>query len=231
MSRGTKQTTGGNVQFYSFNYGRFTRRVDENFPGAEARVLKKGKNEGKTIYEYACDEIEGAITNISVRESPFGKNLKIEIDVSTPEDPDNTIVLEFKFSSGAGKALLKKLPNIDFSKDVILKAYAIFDKEKDRTNYYITPYQEGKKIESAFTKDNPNGLPQLEKKKIKGETVWDDTEQLEFFEALISSTTYGEKTKFVYEEAEEIPEEVHEEEYSDEAEETHEEETEEKFPF
>ena len=36
------------------------------------------------------------------------------------------------------------------------------------------------KVQPAFTKDAPNGLPQMKQVKIKGAMVWDDSEMTEF---------------------------------------------------
>ena len=37
-----------------------------------------------------------------------------------------------------------------------------------------------------FTKNNPNGLPPLQKIKIKGKETWDDSEAMEFLEKMVT---------------------------------------------
>ena len=112
------------------------------------------------------------------------------------------------FSSSYAKSFLKRLPNIDFSKDVVLRGYDILDKEKGRIKYYLVPRQDGK-IESAYTKENPNGFPDMQKIKVKGKDVWDDTDQLEFLRDLINKTHFQ---GLPGEEAEEAPQEPAEDE-------------------
>ena len=39
------------------------------------------------------------------------------------------------------------------------------------------------KIAPAFTKDKPNGLPEMKQIKVKGKVTWDDSDMCEFLEA------------------------------------------------
>jgi hypothetical protein len=47
---------------------------------------------------------------------------------------------------------------------------------------YLTISQDGEKVEYFFTKDNPNGLPEMEKIQVKGKPTWDDTKRLIWLE-------------------------------------------------
>jgi hypothetical protein len=88
--------------------------------------------------------------------------------------------------------LLNKLPNIDFSKDVILKVFRIFNEVSKKDKDYLVVYQggmtKGHKVETAFPKEKPNGLPPMEQIKVKGSLVWDDTKQMEWLENLVMTT-------------------------------------------
>lgn len=63
-------------------------------------------------------------------------------------------------------------------------------KDATKTVSGITLYQGGK-IAPAYTRDNPNGLPEMEKitQKIKGKmtTTWDDTAMMEFLENMATN--------------------------------------------
>lgn len=48
--------------------------------------------------------------------------------------------------------------------------------------------QEGKSLKWYFTKDNPHDLPQLERKTVNGQQVWDATGQQEFFIDMITKS-------------------------------------------
>jgi hypothetical protein len=191
MSRGAKTQTNGGEKMLSFMAGKFVERVDENTTGAVARVLEKGPNAGKTVYELSYEGYEGQIYDVQTEASEYGTRLVIFMDVSTVEQPNAKVKITLPLSSGPAKAFLSRLPVIDFSKDVLLNGYNIQSKETGRFNQFIVPYQDGKKIEAFYTKDKPNGLPKMQQIKVKGNLVWDDTEQLEFYTALINSTPFS----------------------------------------
>jgi hypothetical protein len=183
--RGATNTQSGGLKYLSFMSGKFVQRVQEGTEGSNPRELKKGPNEGKIVHELEYDTYEGQIYNIETEAGEYGTRLHIFIDVSTDEDPDSKVKLSLPLSSGPAKGFLSRLPVIDLAKDVVLKGYNIENKETGRFNSYLVPYQDGQKLASQYTKDNPNGLPKMKQIKVKGAKVWDDTEQLEFFEALI----------------------------------------------
>lgn len=193
MQRGAQSTEQNPVKYWSFMGGLFAQRVPEGTKGATSRELTKGPNEGKIVHEIHMDTIVGALVDIKIKESQYGKGFQMIIDVTEPGEPLQYFAIDFKFD-GAGKNLLYSLPNIDLSKDLGLKTYAIEDKEKGRVNYYCVAYQgsldKAGKIEKAFTRENPNGLPEMVKIKVKGVEQWDDTAQIEFLENIILSIPY-----------------------------------------
>src|SRR5690606_9217281 len=80
-------------------------------------------------------------------------------------------------------SILKCLPNIDLSKPVKLQPWSLIDKkDPTKTVTGATIWQDNVKIEPYYTKENPNGLPQMRKVKFKGEERWDSTDMDEFLE-------------------------------------------------
>lgn len=187
--RGATNTQSGGMKYLNFMSGKFVQRVAEDTPGSTPRELKKGPNAGKSVHELHFDTYEGQIYNVETEDrGEYGVSLNIFIDVSTQEDPDSKVKLSMSLSSGPAKGFLSRLPVIDFAKDVVLKGFNILNKENGRTNQYLVPYQDGQKLASQYTKDDPNGLPPMEQIKVKGKKTWDDSKQLEFYEALIKKT-------------------------------------------
>lgn len=186
--RGAANTQSGGMKYLNFMSGKFVERVTEGTPGSTPRELKKGPNAGKMVHEISYDTYEGQIIDIKTEDTEYGQKLNIFIDVSTEEDPDSKVKLSLPLSSGPAKGFLSRLPVIDFTKDVVLKGYNIENKETGRFNSYLVPYQGGEKLLSQFTRENPNGLPPMEKIKVKGKEQWDDSKQLDFYEALITKT-------------------------------------------
>ena len=58
-----------------------------------------------------------------------------------------------------------------------------WDKDKQKQFSYIK--QDGATVKSKYTKDEPNGMPPMEKKKLKGQEVWDDSDQLDFLDEML----------------------------------------------
>lgn len=194
MQRGAKQKTESPVKYWGFSRGQFVRRVNENTKGAISRTLEKGPNAGKVVYEIFMDEITGQLIDIKIKDGDYGKSFQLLIDVSI--DEPEFFAIDFKFQS-AGKRLLKTLPNIDISQDIAIRTW-----EMDTTNAKGEPitmtgatvYQgeisKAGKVPPAYTKDEPNGFPELKEVKVKGKKVWDDSDQIEFLEDLISSISF-----------------------------------------
>lgn len=156
--------------------GKVVRRFKEATKNTVERVLTKGVNAGKTVYEEFYDYIEGHIIDIAVKKTDkMGKFWKI-----TLLDEGTEYVLEMNYSSGYSSAFLKTLPNVDFTKPVRITPKMTLENGKKRATLFVN--QNGTGLKWYFTKDNPNGLPQMVKTKHKGEEVWDDTEMLDFLE-------------------------------------------------
>lgn len=184
------------MKYWSFSKGQFVRRVDENTKGATPRILEKGPNEGKQVFEIFSDEMVGLLVDIKIKESEYGKSFQFILDVTTDDNNPEFYAIDFKFN-GSGKSLLKKLPNIDLDNDIALVCYTMDGtnaKGDPIKNYYAVPYQgainKTGKVLPAYTKEEPNGFPEMKKVKIKGKEQWDDTDQIEFLEDLINSIEF-----------------------------------------
>ncbi len=59
------------------------------------------------------------------------------------------------------------------------------DDGKNKSSLFIN--QEGVPIKHAFTRDNPNGMPDMEQVTVKGQQVWDDTKRLEFLHNMVAT--------------------------------------------
>jgi len=196
MSRGTSNSETGGFKYLSFMAGKFVQRVPEGTKGAEPRELKKGPKMGTIIHELKFDKLGGQILNVETETSEYGQQLHIYLDVSTIEEPDSKIKLSLSLSSGPAKGFLSRLPVINFAEDVELRGFHIEKKDKPgKFGTYLVPYQNGQKLISFYSREEPKGLPQMVQIKVKGVPTWDDTDQLEFFQALIKNTKFPEESE------------------------------------
>lgn len=164
-----------NAIYYSIADGKICRQFKEATANSKSRVNKNAK----TVHEEFYDYVDGLITEINTKENDFGKFWMI-----TLMDGDQTQILQMNYSSGYSNAFLKCLPNVDLKAKVKIIPSQKQEGDKKKTSIFIT--QHGKPVKWFFTKDNPNGLPQLQQIKVKGKITWDDSDCMEFLEKMVN---------------------------------------------
>jgi hypothetical protein len=112
-------------------------------------------------------------------------------------------MLEMKYSSGYSNSFLKALPNVDLKKPVTLSPKLYIDGDKKSSVLFLN--QNGAAIKHYFTKETPNGMPNLEKIKVKGVETWDDTKRMEFLEEFVKTTILSKISSLPEVNEEEVP--------------------------
>lgn len=171
---GLNQSQSDSVIFLSIANGKIVRQVKQKVENSVSRVNKLGRE----VHELFYDSITGVISDVTTRESEYGKSWVVSI-----KSEGKLYKLEFNYSSGYATTFLKALPNVDFTGVVTLSPKLIIDGDKKKSVLFIS--QEGKGLKHFFTKDNPNGMPDLKKIKIKGKESWDDSDRMEFLEEYV----------------------------------------------
>jgi hypothetical protein len=143
--------------------------------GAVKRLNKKNEE----VYELQYDNLSGYLKSISIKDGMFGKEW-----LFTLEDNGEKFQLQVPYSSKQAKCILFCLPNIDLNKEIVVSPFSKEVDGKTKSGVFVNQDREG--IKWAYTKDHPNGLPQMKKIKVKGVETWDDTDQLEFLEKSIA---------------------------------------------
>ena len=161
-------------KYLSISNGKLCMQKKDPTEKSKERVNKKGN----TVHEEFYDHLSGYITAITTKENEYGRFWMVTI-----KDGDDQFILQMNYSSGYSSAFLKMLPNVDFTRPVTI--IPNMKKEGDKTKTTIFISQNGKPLKHFYTKDNQNGLPQLEQKKVKGKVTWDDSEMMEFLENMV----------------------------------------------
>ena len=171
--------TANNVQnYYNVSNGKVVKSFGKNEPENVVTTKRTNKN-GDVVYEQIYSFIEGKITDAKLQtHDEYGDSIKL-----TFSDGSENAELQIKFDSSYGRSFLFKLPNCDFSKSIKLTPYQFTDKQTGKDVTGLNLQQDGKKIDNFYTKDNPNGLPQLKKVKFNGKEQWDKTDQIEFLKS------------------------------------------------
>lgn len=169
-----------NAIFLNIADGKIIRRFQNKTKDSIERTLTKGPNAGKVVHEEHYSFVEGLITDIQTKDSDYGKSWLV-----TLEDGGEKYVLQMDYSGGYSSAFLKALPNVDLSSKVKLSPKMTIEGDKKKTTLFVN--QHGQAAKHFYTKENPNGLPQMVQKKVKGKMQWDDSEMMEFFEKMVNT--------------------------------------------
>jgi hypothetical protein len=149
--------------YLSIADGKIVRRFQNATDNSRERVISKGPNAGKVVHEEHYAYVEGLITDISTKESEYGKSWLVTI-----KDGKDTYVLQMDYSSGYSSAFLKALPNVDLLSKVKLSPKMTIEGDKKKTTLFV----------------NQHGA-QMKKIKVKGKEQWDDTDMMAFLENMV----------------------------------------------
>jgi len=164
---GLNSSSGGNKTFVSIVGGQLTTRVTEDTPGAVARQLTKGPNEGQTVYELKFKSLTGALIKIEYVTKKFGSY----IEATVLDGKEFILQISWEDFNVRG-SFVKRLPNVDPTQLVEFCAW----KDKEGHTAFIVK-QNDEIVPMAFTKDNPNGMPDAVKDKLG---KWDFRDQETF---------------------------------------------------
>lgn len=167
-----------NAIYLTISNGQLCRKFNSPTKASKERVNKKGV----TVNEEYYKGWKGRITGIAVQEhKEFGKFWNVTIT-----DEQGEAIIQMNYSSGYSAAFLKTLPNIDLDSDIVFSPNMKIENDKKKATVFIT--QHGQPVKWYYTKDNPNGLPELQKMKVKGKVTWDDSDIMEFLEKMVFTT-------------------------------------------
>lgn len=157
-------------QFFNvLSDGKFHTAVPEGTEGSVKREYETSDGKKGVKNELIAESIIGVISNISIFEGDYGKNLQITVG----ELGKDGIVVSLSAASSFGEDFMKKLPAIDLDKEVKLSPYS-FDDESGKKKKGLTIYQDDKKILNFYLSvktnakgekkyETANGYPELPK--------------------------------------------------------------------
>ena len=142
----------------------------------EGKFARKNANGDIELF----DAVDGLITGIEFQDDEYNgtkfRKLKIVL-----EDESQKYLVQVRTDSGYYRGLTNSIANADINQPVKLTASSkLGDNGKPQTTIFVT--QNGKALKWKWSKDNPGELPELEKVKVKGQMVYDNSKQLEYFE-------------------------------------------------
>ena len=156
--------------------GKFCQRVQHGTEGAVERVNKIGN----TVHEKYYPAFVGKLIDIKVQDGNYGKTWNFYF-----QDKGEIYILQLSYSNSFSTAFLKMLPNIDLSKEMKVSPSVKEVDGKNRSSLFVN--QDGKAMKHAYTRENPNGMPDMEQVQVNGQLVWDDTKRLVFLQAMVDT--------------------------------------------
>jgi hypothetical protein len=149
------------------------------------RVITKGKNEGKKVWEVHFDTIMGIITKIEKKSAPNGTDYSDQWNIFLDDD----MIIVLSNTSRYAKDFWVTIENVDLTIPVKFVPNTWIWEEKPQ--FAMKLFQGGREIKKKYEKAKgenvfSNGFPPSILKKIKGKDVWDDTDQLEFIDTKIA---------------------------------------------
>ena len=173
------QLGGTNTIYLSVADGNLVRQHKQATERTTERITKTGK----LVYEERFKDLMAKLVKIDTKENDYGKQWQLSFT-----DGEVTYIVSLPFSSRYASSFLKALPNVNLYKEVRFMPWAMKDKnDATKTITGITLYQDGNKIAPAYTKEEPNGLPQMTKIKVKGKEQWDDSDMMLFLENMANN--------------------------------------------
>jgi hypothetical protein len=184
MGAGLRTSRGNSKgKYFKFFDGNFTREFYNKKPKGisaeeERHLLDRTTSKGNVIYYIPYETLQGHIVEGIIENNEKINQLQLKLVFSDGEQ-------EMTFFDNAdyrrAKSFYKRVPNIDFSKPVLLRAYKFTPDDKDKPIQGYSVHQGDnftEKIEPHYTRETPNGLPKPTHNQIKD--TWNFDEQDEF---------------------------------------------------
>lgn len=176
---GLQKSEGSHTIYLSVADGNLVRQHKQ----ANADTVERITKTGKQVFEEHFKDLKAKLVDLETRENDYGKQWQLKF-----KDGEDNYIIQIPYSSRYASSFLKALPNVDLTEPVRFMPWSMQDKN-DATKKVtgITLYQTGGKIASFYSKENPNGLPEMKQVKIKGKMTWDDSELTEFLENMVKT--------------------------------------------
>lgn len=173
MSLNTRKSSGGTyLKIYG---GKIVRESSKPFESDDPVKERENKN-GNKVYYTEYDSVSGKLLG-AVIESVESLGLEV-IHLSLQDGPEY-YTLSIPADGRFGKSFMMRAPNLDLSKEVEIVPYSFSDKDGKKVAG-LNVFQSGSKVMPAYTKENPNGLPDARQVRKGKEIKWDFTDQTNF---------------------------------------------------
>jgi hypothetical protein len=168
---GVPSESQGRIRFISTFNGKFAEKVTKEEAEGDTSITQRTNKMGVTVYERLTDNISGYLTDIRLGEEhpEYGQQITFNLRTGISSESE---VLGFSLVKGSRlfTLFMTRLSNPKFDINLPLRVeifkYDATNSGKQKDFIKLLQSADGgntwDKIDSFHTKDNPNGLPQLE---------------------------------------------------------------------
>jgi hypothetical protein len=177
--------------------GKFEWGVKEKREGFIERNVETSDGKKVTKYVKEFDHVEGFLSDVYSEDSDYGKRWVVKVT-----DGDEVYIITFKYSSGYSKSFLNQVENVNLDRPIRISCSYKEEEKNGKTVKNTAIWMHHKDdngswewVRFKYSKDNPQGRPELKELVVKGEKVYDDTDQLKFFEGVVNNIFNERKLK------------------------------------
>lgn len=176
MTEGFGSSSG--QKYLTVKNGILAEKATKDTAGAVAVT----KEDQSVVYELHHKSITGYLRNVAVRTATIGGDEKefLSINMMVKGQLYN---VQCNLDSGYGFGFLSTIPAADIEGLLMISPSYTEKEGKKQSKMFLQ--QDAGWLKQFFTKDNPNGLPELKQVKVNGKVVWDGTDRLVFFKDMI----------------------------------------------
>ncbi len=117
--------------WYTVIQGKFHTKVSEDTEGAVRREWETPDGKSGVKYELVYNALFGKIEGIRFADGEYGE--QIIIDLGEDDDTKQSVLVALSVDSKYGTEFLKRLPNVDLTKDVRLLPYDFENDDKKQS--------------------------------------------------------------------------------------------------
>lgn len=176
---GAKSNSNKINNYYNISWGKITKKCEPDHPMAVTEVSESGKQYHMIQY----DSYQGRLINITKRDGDYGVEFLLHM-----QDGSDFDVIQMKLYSSFAEKFMKLLPSVNLEMDIEIKPYDFISRDDGKRRKGVAVFQEGRKIQSKYTKEyvdklkdgHKDKVPDWSKIKREGKEVWSNEQTIDF---------------------------------------------------
>jgi len=153
---------------------------------SDAKAVKRELKNGTVIYERRYKTLEGKLKDVFFKSNDFGGKKWDDLVLLIFDGTDH-YQLSMVFPGKYSNSVLNTIKNVDFNSTIIFSPWTKTVNDKVKAALFFNIPGQKNSVPWYFTKDTPNGLPELVPYTVPGsnDTKWSDVDRNKFYKHMI----------------------------------------------